>query len=857
LTVTADTVIERQINQSGHQNVPVFSANSVVNGALRVGVKYGPTRESGAWFNRTYWFDCFTGMYSDTSITANDDVRNIPEKFTSSFSLTGNDISRLGISGARLFTAPTNGIGDVSSTGVVTYTPNPGFVGRDTLTYRICNPAGNCDNANVTFYVYRLPTPTVSSSYLTSTTCDAGGSLRVNVVYAGGPAFITAISGITSVEDITTSNLSLIGTRSFDIPVSSAGVVVGGNAFNVRLLYGSAANDGSFFEGNYWYDCNTGALINTTVTALNDTANALENFPITFDVVGNDQSALPLDLSTLEIISAPTRGIGTDDGAGNVTYTYGSASNFSGTDSFTYEICNVADICDTATVTLNIIDLPPATIDNAALTDVTCDASGNLAVTVTYSGGAAVITAITGITSTVDISSDDITTFGQQVLNLEVSAANGGVVGDNVLIVRLLYGVAANDGSYGDTIFYFDCITGQQINPVVTAEDDYVAEAGRAIASEIDILANDTSRLPLDVSSLRIVSQPFIGTLELVDGKAIFTGDGVYIGEVSFLYEVCNIGDFCDMATVTVNLVNLPPVCGGSSTVFHEVWPPNHSLQPIVIEGVYDPDGDEIRYELLSVVVYEEGRGTNLALDDVEFDASTGRIRAERSGNGNGRIYEVYYRALDPDAEFCDGTAYIYVPHDQRNHGCEVPAFDINGQPFPTLPDYCDGSPGNRGNTNTSSNGNGRGNGNPPVDAPVTNPPTTNTGNNNGLGNDNNNGNAQGDPQRDNNNGNGNANGSQSTPEPVATQEPATGGNNGLGNDGTNGNAQGDPNRGSNGNGNGNANGNASGNQSAPAPVVTQEPTEPPPTNGNGNGNANGNSNGNGNGNANGNGNGN
>ncbi|MGB7342338.1 MAG: hypothetical protein WBC91_25800, partial [Phototrophicaceae bacterium] len=33
LTVTADTVIERQINQSGHQNVPVFSANSVVNGA--------------------------------------------------------------------------------------------------------------------------------------------------------------------------------------------------------------------------------------------------------------------------------------------------------------------------------------------------------------------------------------------------------------------------------------------------------------------------------------------------------------------------------------------------------------------------------------------------------------------------------------------------------------------------------------------------------------------------------------------------------------------------------------------------------------------------------------------------------
>ncbi|MGB7342339.1 MAG: Ig-like domain-containing protein, partial [Phototrophicaceae bacterium] len=706
-----------------------------------------------------YWFNCFTGMYSDTSITANDDIRTVPGKFTSSFSVFGNDSSELGISGARLVTPATNGTSSISNLGIVTYTPNPTFVGRDQLTYRICNPAGNCDNANVIFNVYALPTPTVSSSSLTSTTCNAGGSLRVNVVYAGGPAFITVISGITSVQDITTSNLSLIGSRAFNIPVSSAGVVVGSNAFNVRVLYGSAANDGSFFEDDYWYDCNTGALINTTVRAMNDTATAPENFPITFDVVGNDQSVLPLDLSTFEFISAPTRGTVIDDGAGNVTYTYGSNSNFSGTDSFTYEICNIAGICGIATATVTIIDLADPIIQTFSITETTCDASGNLAITLIYSGGPAFVTAVSGITSVADLSSNDITTFGQQSINLEVSsagavvggnafnvqlfygtsegdatyfggdfwydcntgalidttvttgsdsanapenfpitfdvvsndrsnlpldlsslsivsvptrgtatddgagnvtyiygstsnfsgtdsftyeicnvagacgvatvtvtiidlpepiienvsiqsitcdaggsvaitviysggsgvitaitgvtstanisssdiavyglsqtveleisAADGGIIGDDVLVLTVLYGTAENDATYDSATYYFDCLTGEPVSPLVDAVEDYVPEAGRALTTEIDILANDTSRLPLVISTLNITEQPTTGLIELVDGKVLFTGDGFYEGEVDFIYEICNVAGFCDTAIVTVNLVNL------------------------------------------------------------------------------------------------------------------------------------------------------------------------------------------------------------------------------------------------------------------------------------------------------------
>ena len=834
VTVSTGETVHRNVTRTMTSvTATTLGPGATFDGLIRVIVRFGPVRDSSAYDSRVYWFNCGTGGTVDDSIFPQNDRRNVPEGFTSQINVLANDFSEIPLGIPQLKIAPNFGTA-VRVTNFFEYTPNPGFIGNDSFVYTICNIGGVCRDATVFLNVFEVRDPEIQSATLTSTTCNGSGNLRLNLYYAGGPAFVTVISGITEIVDLTTSDTSLIGNRIIHVPISSAGVVVPTNAVAVTVRYGIAPDDGTFHDQVYWFDCNTGAPINTQVNAVNDSATALENFPLTIDVASNDLSILQLDFDTLSIVSAPSRGSVTIGANGELTYVYGSNSDFSGTDSFDYEICNVAGECDTATVTVTIIDLPPPTIDNLELVDFACEGPGSIEVTVTFSGGPAVITAITGITSSVDISSNDISTFGTQIVTLAISSDNGGVQGDNVLIIDLRYGTSVGDSSHDSNIYYFDCVTGEPIVPVVDAVDDYVPEVGRSIPTEIDALANDSSRLPLDGSTLAITSDPSVGTVEIVNGILVYTGDGVTLGETSFTYEICNTQDFCDEATVTVNLVNLPPVCEGSSTIFVEVWPPNHSLVPITIEGVFDPDGDPINFELISVTIYEEGYSWEADLDEIDFDAENGLIRAERSGNGNGRIYAVEYIALDPDASFCDGFAYIYVPHDQRHHGCEIPGFDIDGAPFPVLPELCEN--GNNGN----GNGNGRGNGNgapvvasPPVDSggdgvppagtvettppPVSTPepsepgetPEDSGGGNNGLGNDKDKGNAQGDPQRDNNNGNANGNGngndSGDPGNPVASDTPEdTDGNN----DSSNGNANGNGNGNSNGNANGNGNGN-------------------------------------------------
>lgn len=847
VSVETGIMAHRQVNSSRVSVALATESDGAVFGsgdsrAMRVVVRFGSVMSGSNFDKRTYWFQCSTGNLFTSEITLRDDGARVPEIFPTPINVLGNDTSQLTWGSVSVFRQANNGTVTVGPGGLhLIYTPNPGFIGIDTFEYKGCNIGGVCRSANVTVTVYDLQQPVVSSLGLHSTTCGGDGLLDVQLYFAG-PSYLTVISGITSVIELTPANTAFEYVTIRDIPISSAGVVVGGNAVRVQVMYGTSPHNGSYHNQVYWFNCNTGQLITPSISANNDSANALENYPVAINVSANDSANLPFDWSQFSITSAPSRGTAVISSDGIITYTYGSNTNFSGTDTFEYRICSVAGICRTATVTVTIIDLPPPTIDGIELVEYACEGPGLVDITVTYSGGPAVITVITGVTESQNISSNDTSTFGTQTVSIPISSDNGGVQGDNVLIIDVLYGTAVGDGSYDSGTFYFDCLTGEAIVPNVDAADDYVPEMARSLPTEVDVLANDTSRLPLDMSTFVLTSTPHVGTAEIVNGVVLYTGDGVTIGITSFTYEICNSEGFCDDALVELNIVNLPPVCGGSSEIFIEVWPPNHSMVPIHIGGVYDPDGDPITYALVSVTIYEDDRSWNGDTTDIDFDTENGLIRAERSGNGNGRIYAIEYTASDPDGLTCDGFAYIFVPHDQRNHGSAYPEFDIDGNPFPAIPDDY-----NRGN-NGNGNGNNNGQNQPPVEQPSTDTDTTGDGHNNGLGNDRNNGNAQGDPQRDNNNGN-------QSPQNDNTDTSGDGQNNGLGNDQNNGNAQGDPQR-DNNNGNGNAN------QNPPVDTsntLTNDDSTPVPEttgNGNGNGNTNGNSNGNANGNANGNGNG-
>jgi hypothetical protein len=104
------------------------------------------------------------------------------------------------------------------------------------------------------------------------------------------------------------------------------------------------------------------------------------------------------------------------------------------------------------------------------------------------------------------------------------------------------------------------------------------------------------------------------------------------------------------------------------------LWPPNHKFVPITVEVVTSDVCDaspDVR--LLSITSNESPNGSGdgntspdvqgalIGQDDREF-----QLRAERSGNGGGRVYTIVYEAMDDTGNATTRQATVSVPHSRR-----------------------------------------------------------------------------------------------------------------------------------------------------------------------------------------------
>ncbi|MBE0641508.1 MAG: tandem-95 repeat protein, partial [Bacteroidales bacterium] len=323
-------------------------------------INYTINDDGGLTSNDTFLTVTVTPVNDDPVVrndrdTTYQDVPVVVNIFDNDFDVDGN-IDTTSITWPE---TPSNGSYSFSLvTGLLTYTPDPGFVGYDTLRYRVCDdgtplPRG-CDRAWV--YIVVLP---VKDTVIVTIEEDSTWVICQDTI-------LNLLGGIVS--------------SSICDPADHGSSIVGG-APGYCVTYDPDTNYVGVDEICV-YACNADGFCDTTIIIINltpvpDPPIAVADYKtvtedtlnVTIDVSANDSDPDgDLDPPSVTILTPPTSG-GTAvvNGIGGIVYT--PPANFYGLDTITYSICDLQPVCDDDTVFITILPIldPPVPTSNSAV----------------------------------------------------------------------------------------------------------------------------------------------------------------------------------------------------------------------------------------------------------------------------------------------------------------------------------------------------------------------------------------------------------------------------------------------------------------------------------------------------------
>jgi len=127
-----------------------------------------------------------------------------------------------------------------------------------------------------------------------------------------------------------------------------------------------------------------------------------------------------------------------------------------------------------------------------------------------------------------------------------------------------------------------------------------------------------------------------------------------------------------DTCQATVTVIDTTPPDINISLAPALLWPPNHRLMDIEATVTATDACGSTTVELITITSNEpdDGPGDGATTGDIQaavvgsadFDFA---LRAERSGDGNGRVYTVVYTATDGAGNQASTSSIVVVPHDQ------------------------------------------------------------------------------------------------------------------------------------------------------------------------------------------------
>lgn len=370
------------------------------------------------------------------------------------------------------------------------------------------------------------------------------------------------------------------------------------------------------------------------------------------------------------------------------------------------------------------------TIDNISVNTAACTGPGSIHITMTVSGGDRYITVDPPGSASI---SNGLWAVGG-TFDFDVQYFPNAPIGTTIAVTVKLGTSSLADDLDSKTI-YFNCSTGVINEPPIAGDDSANTSVNTSVP--INVISNDMDpEGNLDLSSIHSTAGP-------ADGMLVYNGDGSFtympntgfVGFDGFDYEVCDDVGQCDSAHVTIEVIDLPPDCSGAAPSADTLWPPNHKTVPITINGVTDPEGEDVTIAITGISSNEDGGADGAS----GIGTDTAMIPAERNGNGDGRTYSIGFIATDTNGGTCEGTVNVEVPHDQRDHaannaaapgdqpgdfGCDHPgnycnapghnkggSSSVTSQQQNNHSNQGGGNQGNNGNHGNGNNGN-HGNGN-------------------------------------------------------------------------------------------------------------------------------------------------
>jgi large repetitive protein len=506
-----------------------------------------------------------------------------------------------------------NGTVVINPDGSLTYTPEPGFNGTDTIKYQISDGQGGTSVAIVTVTVNGVNDVPVAGPLNGQTNLD-GQIISLPIAGAfsdpDGDVLTFGATGLPAGLAINAVTGVISGT------INRSASQVNGGVYSVTVT----ASDG---KGGTVSSTFTWNVSNPAPVAANDTASGNEDTPLRIDVLANDRDA---DADPLTVTSA-SAGNGTVTINLDGSLTYVPNANFNGTDTIIYSITDSEGGVSTAQVSIAV-----RPINDAPTTTGLGDQSDPDISTISVPTGPAF--------SDVD---GDVLGFAATGLppGLTIDPATGLITG--TLIAGSNTGGPNGDGNYPVTVFATDpsgvTVSAtfvwrvQNIPPI--ANDD-MTMTNEDTAVTYAVLSNDTDA---NNDVLRVTSAIATNGTVVINGDntVTFTPDPDFNGVATVTYNITDTQGAVATATLTINVVavNDRP----DSVPLPDAT--NQDNQPVSINAssfFSDRDGDVLRFTAT-------GLPAGLSIDAA--GNITGTIDKNAS-QPNGGVYSVTVTGTDP-----------------------------------------------------------------------------------------------------------------------------------------------------------------------------------------------------------------